>query len=103
MDNLEKEIEELIEEFQNLEVYKQYIAIRNQEKNNLEFLKLKEDARIAKQEIRKYVSESAKLNEQIDKAKNLEEEYSNHPLIINEKVYKEELLELIDPLFDMLK
>ena len=82
MDNLEKEIEELIEEFQNLEVYKQYIAIRNQEKTNLEFLKLKE---------------------QIDKAKNLEEEYSNHPLIINEKVYKEELLELIDPLFDMLK
>ena len=50
MDNLEKEIEELIEEFQNLEVYKQYIAIRNQEKTNLEFLKLKEDARIAKQE-----------------------------------------------------
>ena len=98
MDNLEKEIEELIEEFQNLEVYKQYIAIRNQE-----FLKLKEDARIAKQEIRKYVSDSAKLKEQIDKAKNLEEEYSNHPLIINEKVYKEELLELIDPLFDMLK
>mgnify|MGYP000469637012 FL=1 len=103
MDNLEKEIEELIEEFQNLEVYKQYIAIRNQEKNNLEFLKLKEDARIAKQEIRKYVSDSVKLKEQIDKAKNLEEEYSNHPLIINEKVYKEELLELIDPLFDMLK
>lgn len=103
MDNLEKEIEELIEEFQNLEVYKQYIAIRNQEKNNLEFLKLKEDARIAKQEIRKYVSDLAKLKEQIDKAKNLEEEYSNHPLIINEKVYKEELLELIDPLFDMLK
>ena len=66
MDNLEKEIEELIEEFQNLEVYKQYIAIRNQEKNNLEFLKLKEDARIAKQEIRKYVSDSAKLKEQID-------------------------------------
>lgn len=103
MDNLEKEIEELIEEFQNLEVYKQYIAIRNQEKNNLEFLKLKEDARIAKQEIRKYVSDSVKLKEQIDKAKNLEEEYSNHPLIINEKVYKEELLELIDSLFDMLK
>lgn len=103
MDNLEKEIEELIEEFQNLAVYKQYIAIRNQEKNNLEFLKLKEDARIAKQEIRKYVSDSVKLKEQIDKAKNLEEEYSNHPLIINEKVYKEELLELIDPLFDMLK
>ena len=97
MDNLEKEIEELIEEFQNLEVYKQYIAIRNQEKTNLEFLKLKEDARIAKQEIIKL------LKEQIDKAKNLEEEYSNHPLIINEKVYKEELLELIDPLFDMLK
>ena len=68
-----------------------------------QFLKLKEDARIAKQEIRKYVSDSAKLKEQIDKAKNLEEEYSNHPLIINEKVYKEELLELIDPLFDMLK
>ena len=66
MDNLEKEIEELIEEFQNLEVYKQYIAIRNQEKTNLEFLKLKEDARIAKQEIRKYVSDSAKLKEQID-------------------------------------
>lgn len=103
MKDNEKRVEELVESFKNLRLYKLFLASKTSIVNSKELQELKYSIDKNKKLIHTLVDDKARLDEQIKITKDLEEKYDNHPLIVNYNIYRNELLELVRPLIFILE
>jgi len=102
-EDIKSKVEEIIADFQSLDIYKFFVAAKNEIDNSERLNNLKKDIKEKKAQIKLLVNDKEKLKKHIAHIKELEEEYDNDPLVINYNYYKDELNLLVEPLRKMFE
>ncbi len=102
-EDIKSKVEEIVSDFQSLDVYKFFIAAKNEIENSERLNNIQKEIKEKKAQIKLLVNDKEKLMEHIAHIKELEEEYDNDPLVINYNYYKDELNVLVEPLRKMFE
>lgn len=99
-EQLEQEVDNLIEDFHNLDLYKRYLALKKAVEEDKHLKDLKKNEEDIKKSL-KFLKNKEK-QDAIQKAKAYLEEYNSSELVINYNAVKNEILLLVKPLDSIL-
>lgn len=101
MSELEKQTHELVDNLLKSDLFQKYFKVKKLLENDAYFKNLNGEIKRRKKYLSKYKFEELTL--EIHKIKMLEDEYDNYPLNITYKNLKNEIEDLIQPLYDIFK
>lgn len=96
IEDCQKEAEKLLEDFRNLGLVKRYQAAKKSLEENERLSLLKKEREDLQHSLRFFTGEEKK--EGFEKARELEKQYQEDPLVINYETLKEEVYQLLAPL-----
>lgn len=99
---IKEAIDEFLIEFKNLLVVKNYLLIKTRIKEDKELLSLKQNLKDSQKALALSIGTSS-YQENKEKYEKLKDLYENHPLLINYKVYEEEIHHLLKEIENSLK
>lgn len=99
---IKEAIDEFLIEFKNLPVVKNYLLIKTRIKEDKELLSLKQNLKDSQKALALSIGTSS-YQENKEKYEKLKDLYENHPLLINYKVYEEEIHHLLKEIENSLK
>ena len=99
---IKEAIDEFLIEFKNLHVVKNYLLIKTRIKEDKELLSLKQNLKDSQKALALSIGTSS-YQENKEKYEKLKCSYENHPLLINYKVYEEEIHHLLKEIENSLK
>ena len=99
---IKEAIDEFLVEFKNLPVVKNYLLIKKRIKEDKELLSLKQNLKDSQKALALSIGTSS-YQENKEKYEKLKDLYENHPLLINYKVYEEEIHHLLKEIENSLK
>lgn len=101
MNEITDSIKNLVDTIKELDYYKILISLKEEKEKDPELNSLVTELKNRKKKIKLLKDDTKALTQELKELKELESRIDNHPLNVNYEAYKEKVLGLLRPLFDL--